>query len=195
MSVINSSVFQGGDAGRTAASQIASQVKSSASGMSSADVAALADALREGSKGTAAKREGACMAVEAIASTAKATAEHNTVTLVADLVKCCADKHSKEVQTASSAALTALAKSMSAHGLRAVLPALLAAMDPKEKWQTMKRMVRRMLNRALSDAFNHFYDSVQEAAATRQGGGVCSACSTPGLESTTTSSRFGFFKV
>ena len=26
---------------------------------------------------------------------------------------------------------------MSAHGLRAVLPALIEAMDPKEKWQTM----------------------------------------------------------
>jgi hypothetical protein len=75
MSLINSSVFQGGDAGRAAASQIASQVKSSASGMSPADVAALAGALAEASKGTAAAREGACMAVEAIASTARAAAE------------------------------------------------------------------------------------------------------------------------
>ena len=30
-----------------------------------------------------------------------------------------------------------LAKSMSGHGVRAVLPAVIDAMDPKEKWQTM----------------------------------------------------------
>ena len=137
MAIIDSGMFQGGDAGRTAASQIASQVKSSASGLSGADVAAIADVLRDGSKGTAAKREGACMAVEAIASEAKSAAEHQTTALVADLVKCCADKHSKEVQATSAAALTALAKTMNAHGLRAVLPTLLTAMDPKEKWQTM----------------------------------------------------------
>ena len=59
------------------------------------------------------------------------------MTLVADLLKCCADKHSKETQTASHGALQALGKTMSAHGLRAVLPALIEAMDPKEKWQTM----------------------------------------------------------
>ena len=135
--MINQSVFEGGDASRTAASQIADQVKSSGSGLSSADVAAVADVLREGSKGTAAKREGAAALVEALAAVGKSTAEHQTVTLVADLLKCCADKHSKETQTASHGALQALGKTMSAHGLRAVLPALIEAMDPKEKWQTM----------------------------------------------------------
>ena len=135
--MINQSVFEGGDASRTAASQIADQVKSSGSGLSSADVAAVADVLREGSKGTAAKREGAAALVEALASVGKSAAEHQTLTLVADLLKCCADKHSKETQTASHAALQALGKTMSAHGLRAVLPALIEAMDPKEKWQTM----------------------------------------------------------
>ena len=135
--MINQSVFEGGDASRTAASQIADQVKSSGSGLSSADVAAVADVLREGSKGTAAKREGAAALVEALAAVGKSTAEHQTVTLVADLFKCCADKHSKETQTASHGALQALGKTMSAHGLRAVLPALIEAMDPKEKWQTM----------------------------------------------------------
>ena len=135
--MINQSVFEGGDASRTAASQIADQVKSSGSGLSSADVAAVADVLREGSKGTAAKREGAAALVEALAAVGKSTAEHQTVTLVADLLKCCADKHSKETQTACHGALQALGKTMSAHGLRAVLPALIEAMDPKEKWQTM----------------------------------------------------------
>ena len=135
--MINQSVFEGGDASRTAASQIADQVKSSGSGLSSADVAAVADVLREGSKGTVAKREGAAALVEALAAVGKSTAEHQTVTLVADLLKCCADKHSKETQTACHGALQALGKTMSAHGLRAVLPALIEAMDPKEKWQTM----------------------------------------------------------
>ena len=65
--MINQSVFEGGDASRTAASQIADQVKSSGSGLSSADVAAVADVLREGSKGTAAKREGAAALVDALA--------------------------------------------------------------------------------------------------------------------------------
>ena len=120
--MINQSVFEGGDASRTAASQIADQVKSSGSGLSSADVAAVADVLREGSKGTAAKREGAAALVDALAAVGKSTAEHQTVTLVADLLKCCADKHSKETQTASHGALQALGKTMSAHGLRAVLP-------------------------------------------------------------------------
>ena len=135
--MINQSVFEGGDASRTAASQIADQVKSSGSGLSSADVAAVADVLREGSKGTAAAREGAAALVDALAAVGKSAAEHQTVTLVADLLKCCADKHSKETQTASHGALQALGKTMSAHGLRAVLPALIEAMDPKEKWQTM----------------------------------------------------------
>jgi len=135
--MINQSVFEGGDASRTAASQIADQVKFSGSGLSSADVAAVADVLREGSKGTVAKREGAAALVEALAAVGKSTAEHQTVTLVADLLKCCADKHSKETQTACHGALQALGKTMSAHGLRAVLPALIEAMDPKEKWQTM----------------------------------------------------------
>lgn len=133
MSVLSSSVFEGGDASRTAASQIAEQVKSSGSGLSSADLSALAGALADGSKGTAAKREGACMAVAAIAGTAKQSAEHQMVTLVSPLVTCCADKHSKEVQEAAAAALGVLAKSMSGHGVRAVLPAMLEAMDPKEK--------------------------------------------------------------
>ena len=105
--------------------------------MSPADVAALTAILRESSKGTAATREGACMAVGAVASQARTAAEHQTTALVADLVTCCADKHSKGVQDAAVAALAALGTSMSAHGIRAVLPALLAAMDPKEKWQTM----------------------------------------------------------
>ena len=84
--MINQSVFEGGDASRTAASQIADQVKSSGSGLSSADVAAVADVLREGSKGTVAKREGAAALVEALAAVGKSTAEHQTVTLVADLL-------------------------------------------------------------------------------------------------------------
>ena len=130
------SVFQGGDAARTAASQIAEQVKSSPAGMNPADVAALSDALKEGSKGTAAAREGACIAIDTIASVAKTTAEHQLMPFVADLVRCCADKHSKEVQSAAAATLT-LAKTSSAYGLDAVLPSLLTAMDPKEKWQTM----------------------------------------------------------
>ena len=57
MSVLSSSIFEGGDASRTAASQIAEKVKSSGSGLSSADLSALAEALADGSKGTAAKRE------------------------------------------------------------------------------------------------------------------------------------------
>ena len=137
MSVLSSSIFEGGDASRTAASQIAEKVKSSGSGLSSADLSALAEALADGSKGTAAKREGACVAVAAIAGTAKQATEHQMVTLVSALVTCCADKHSKEVQDAAANALSALAKSMSGHGVRAVLPAMLDAMDPKEKWQTM----------------------------------------------------------
>ncbi|EEH53653.1 uncharacterized protein MICPUCDRAFT_28864 [Micromonas pusilla CCMP1545] len=131
------SVFQGGDAARTAASQIAEQVKSSPAGMNPADVAALSDALKEGSKGTAAAREGACIAIDTIASVAKTTAEHQLMPFVADLVRCCADKHSKEVQSAAAAATLTLAKTSSAYGLDAVLPSLLTAMDPKEKWQTM----------------------------------------------------------
>eukprot|EP00227_Mantoniella_beaufortii_P016613 CAMPEP_0197585056 /NCGR_PEP_ID=MMETSP1326-20131121/7462_1 /TAXON_ID=1155430 /ORGANISM="Genus nov. species nov., Strain RCC2288" /LENGTH=1042 /DNA_ID=CAMNT_0043149509 /DNA_START=144 /DNA_END=3272 /DNA_ORIENTATION=+ len=130
-------LFQGGDAGKAAASQIADQVKSSGAPLDASTVAALAEALCESSKGTAAKREGACFAVEAIISKGRAAAEHQMAPLVAHLVHCCADKHSKEVQAASSAALTALAKTMSAHGLRTILGHLLAAMDPKEKWQTM----------------------------------------------------------
>ena len=137
MSLLNAGVFDGGDASRTAASQIASQVKSSPSGFPAGDVTSLADALRDGAKGTAAKREGACVVIETVAKEAKAAAEHQTVALVADLLKCCADKHSKETQGAASAAMEALARTMSAHGLRAVLPSLLEAMDPKEKWQTM----------------------------------------------------------
>ena len=82
MSVLSSSIFEGGDASRTAASQIAEKVKSSGSGLSSADLSALAEALADGSKGTAAKREGACVAVAAIAGTAKQAAEHQMVTLV-----------------------------------------------------------------------------------------------------------------
>ena len=131
------SVFQGGDAARTAASQIAEQVKSSPAGMNPADVAALSDALKEGSKGTAAAREGACIAIDTIASVAKTTAEHQLMPFVADLVRCCADKHSKEVQSSAAAATLTLAKTSSAYGLDAVLPSLLTAMDPKEKWQTM----------------------------------------------------------
>ena len=131
------SVFQGGDAARTAASQIAEQVKSSPAGMNPADVAALSDALKEGSKGTAAAREGACIAIDTIASVAKTTAEHQLMPFVADLVRCCADKHSKEVQSAAAAATLTLAKTSSAYGLDVVLPSLLTAMDPKEKWQTM----------------------------------------------------------
>ena len=131
------SVFQGGDAARTAASQIAEQVKSSPAGMNPADVAALSDALKEGSKGTAAAREGACIAIDTIASVAKTTAEHQLMPFAADLVRCCADKHSKEVQYAAAAATLTLAKTSSAYGVDAVLPSLLTAMDPKEKWQTM----------------------------------------------------------
>ena len=131
------SVFQGGDAARTAASQIAEQVKSSPAGMNPADVAALSDALKEGSKGTAAAREGACIAIDTIASVAKTTAEHQLMPFAADLVRCCADKHSKEVQSAAAAATLTLAKTSSAYGVDAVLPSLLTAMDPKEKWQTM----------------------------------------------------------
>ena len=134
---MNAGVFNGGDASRTAASQIASQVKSSPSGFSAGDVTSLAEALRDGAKGTAAKREGACIAIETVAKEAKAAAEHQTTTLVADLLRCCADKHSKETQVAAAGAMEALARTISAHGLRAVLPALLEAMDPKEKWQTM----------------------------------------------------------
>ena len=134
MSVItNQAVFEGGDASKTAASQIASQVAD----LPASDVALLTDILRDGSKGTAAKREGACVLIDALAATAKAKTEHAVVALVPDVVKCCSDKHSKETQAAAKAALLSVAKSMSAHGLRAVLPALLEAMDPKEKWQTM----------------------------------------------------------
>ena len=137
MSLLSAGVFDGGDASRTAASQIASQVKSSPAGLPAGDVTSLADALRDGAKGTAAKREGACVVIETVAKEARAAAEHQTTALVGDLLRCCADKHSKETQTAACAAMEALARTMSAHGLRAVLPALLEAMDPHEKWQTM----------------------------------------------------------
>ena len=106
-------------------------------GLPAGDVTSLADALRDGAKGTAAKREGACVVIETVAKEARAAAEHQTTALVGDLLRCCADKHSKETQTAACAAMEALARTMSAHGLRTVLPALLDAMDPKEKWQTM----------------------------------------------------------
>ena len=142
MSLLSAGVFDGGDASRTAASQIASQVKSSPAGLPAGDVTSLADALRDGAKGTAAKREGACVVIETVAKEARAAAEHQTTALVGDLLRCCADKHSKETQTAACAAMEALARTMSAHGLRAVLPALLDAMDPKEKWQTMVAALR-----------------------------------------------------
>ena len=137
MTILSAGVFEGGDASRTAASQIASQVKSSPAGFPAGDVTSLADTLRDGAKGTAAKREGACVLVEAVAKDAKASAEHQTTTLVADLLKCCADKHSKETQSAANAAMESLARTMSPHGLRAVLPSLIDAMDAKEKWPTM----------------------------------------------------------
>ena len=94
-------------------------------------LAALSAALADGSKGTAASREGACAAVEAVMSVGQSAAEHQMTGLVGALVACCADKHSKEVQEASAAALGALAKTMSQHGLGTVMDALIAAMDPK----------------------------------------------------------------
>ena len=137
MSLLHPGVFQGGDASRTAASQIASSVKSSPGGFPVGDVSSLTDLLRDSAKGTVAKREGACVLIELCSRDAKAAGEHQTTGFVVDLLKCCADKHSKETQDAAWRAMEALARTMSPHGLRAVLPALIDAMDPAQKWQTM----------------------------------------------------------
>jgi len=130
-------IFAGGDAGKAAAADLASQIQGGAVKLQGPVLDGLTSALKESSKGTAAKREGALYAVESLVSTAKAKVEAHLVGTVGDIVKLCADKHSKQVQTAAGAALTSMAKVLNPHGLMVVLEPLIVAMDPKEKWQTM----------------------------------------------------------
>jgi len=131
-------IFEGGESGKAAAAQLAGAIKSGGAKLSDSGVLdAIQAALKEGSKGTAAKREGACYAVEAIITECKVTAEPFLVSLVKDLLTVCADKHSKQSQAAASSALTAMGRTLNAHGADSVVEQCFPAMDPKEKWQTM----------------------------------------------------------